>query len=98
MESAVNERATHLLGVRDGLAHALVSIGRLRQGITGPGGCYLPPERHTRRRHEVFLRLAALDNARDAIQQQLNDVKLAYEAAEAERDALRETLREIANQ
>jgi hypothetical protein len=27
------------------------------------------------------LRLAALDNAREAIQQQLNDVKRAYEAA-----------------
>jgi hypothetical protein len=77
----VNERATHLLGVRDGLTHALIAIGALRQGITGPGGCYLPPERHTRRRHEVFLRLAALDNARDAIQQKLDDVKRAYEAA-----------------
>ena len=77
----MNERAAHLLGVRDGLTHALIAIGALRQGITGPAGGYLPPERHARRRHEVFLRLAALDNARDAIQQQLNDVKRAYETA-----------------
>ena len=68
---------TRLIGCRDGLVHALVAIGNLRRGITGPGDAYLPPRRHTRKRAAAVARIAELDKARDAIQRQLDDVRAA---------------------
>lgn len=36
------ERA-RLIGCRDGLSHAMIAVGSLRDAITGPAGAYLPP-------------------------------------------------------
>lgn len=72
-----DEERTRLIGCRDGLVHALNSISGLRRSITGPSGEYLPPRHHTRKRAAVEARIAELDKARDAIRQQLDDVREA---------------------
>jgi hypothetical protein len=69
------DRRTRLLGCRDGLSHALNSISSLRRSITGPGGEYLPPKHHTRKREAAEARIADLDKARDAIRRQLEGVQ-----------------------
>lgn len=66
-----------MLGCRDGLSHALVTVGNLRRSITGPNGEYLPPRRHTRKRRAAEMRVAELDKAMDAIERQLDDVREA---------------------
>lgn len=69
------DRRTRLLGCRDGLAHALNSISSLRRSITGPGGEYLPPKHHTRKREAAEARVAELDKARDAIRRHMKGVQ-----------------------
>lgn len=68
---------TRLLGVRSGLAHALISVGGVRQSLTGPGDIYLPPKRHCRKRQNVLNKIAELDKVSAIIQRQLDDVKRA---------------------
>jgi len=63
-----------MLGCRDGLSHALIAVSALRRSITGPGGEYLPPRHHTRKRAAAEVRIAELDKARDAIRRQLDEV------------------------
>lgn len=72
-----HEEHTRLIGCRDGLSHALIAVGYLRNAITGPLGAYLPPRHHTRKRAAVEARIAELDKARDAIKRQLDDVRAA---------------------
>lgn len=74
------EERTRMIGARDGLASALISVNSIRDGITGPRGAYLPPERHTRKRAAVEARLREIDKIRAAIQRQLDDVKSALAA------------------
>lgn len=71
---------TRLLGCRDGLAHALISVRNVRQGLTGPGNAYLPPSHHRRRRQSVLDKVAELDRVSAIIERQLDDVKRAIAA------------------
>lgn len=73
----VDEELTRLLGVRDGLAHALISVGNVKSSLTGPNNIYLPPSRHCRKRQNVLNKIAELDKVSAIIRRQLEDVKLA---------------------
>ncbi len=68
---------TRLLGVRDGLAHALITVSNVKRRLTGPGGTYLPPKRHSRKLQNVLNKIAELDKVSDIIQRQLGDVNRA---------------------
>ena len=71
------EQQIRLLGARDGLIHALIAVSNARALITGPGGTYLPPSRHVRKRVAVNARLAELDNVRVALHARLDSIKAA---------------------
>lgn len=83
----MTDEYSRLLGVRDGLHHALLAVGSRRSSITGPAGAYLPPRRHTRKRAAVERRLAELDAVRDAITRHLDAVKAALAARKDTPDA-----------
>lgn len=71
------EHRIRLLGARDGLIHALIAVSNVRGRIVGPGGAYLPPKHHVRRRAVIDARIAELDLAREAIKAKLDGVKAA---------------------
>lgn len=66
-----------LLGARDGLSHALMYVGSVKQSLTGPANAYLPPKRHNRKRQNVENKIAVLDKVSEIIQHHLDDVKRA---------------------
>ena len=74
---ANQEHYFRLLGVRDGLSHARISVGNLKGRLRGPGGCYLPPARHVRKRAAVQARIDELDLADASIGRQLDEVREA---------------------
>lgn len=63
-----------MLGVRDGLSHALISIRAVKGSLLGPGRAYLPPERHARKRERVLNKVVELERVEAIIARQLNDV------------------------
>lgn len=65
----------HLLGVRAGFTHSLIAISALQMSISGPGGAYLPPPHHTRKRAAEEARLADLERAKAAIDAKLGDIR-----------------------
>jgi hypothetical protein len=76
-EAQKAEHQTRLLGVRDGLISAILTVSNLRGHITGPGGVYLPPRHHTRKRAAVERRVAELNGVIAALQYKLAEVKTA---------------------
>ena len=74
------EERARMIGVRDGLAHAMLSANQIRGSITGPRDNYLPPQRHTKKRAAVEARLRDIDEIRAAIQQKLDGVNAALAA------------------
>ena len=75
----MDEHYTRMLGVRDGLTHALISVSNIRRCITGPCGCYLPPARNTRKLAAANTRIAELDKVKVLIEHQLSGVQAAIE-------------------
>lgn len=74
------EERTRMIGVRDGLVHALLSVKSIRGSITGPRDAYLPPKNHTRKLAAVEARLSEIDKIHAAIQRNLNNVNAALSA------------------
>lgn len=72
-----DEERIRMLGVRDGLHNAIITVGKLRGAITGPANAYLPPRHHTRKRAAVERRIAELDQVTDALQRNLEAVRTA---------------------
>ena len=78
----MNERYDRLLGARDGLVSALIAARNIRGSITGPGGCYLPPARHTIKRRTAEVRIAEINKVCRAIESLLDDVKKALKTTQ----------------
>ena len=68
-----------MLGTRDGLSHALISLRSVKNDMLGPNRCYLPPERHCRKRTRALNKVAELEKVEAIIQRQLSDVTAALQ-------------------
>jgi len=75
-------RFTRLLGCRDGLAHALISVQQVKHSLLGPANAYLPPKRHTRKRQAVMNKVAEIEAIAAIIERQLDGVKEALASCE----------------
>jgi len=70
-----DEERTRMIGVRDGLSHALISVRAVMGSITGPSGIYLPPKRYIRKRAAQEAKLKVLGDAEAMIDKQLKAVQ-----------------------
>lgn len=66
-----------LLGNRDGLATAIIALHNFQMSIAGPGGAYLPPKHHKRRRAAALARVADLKSAEDQLRRSHERVRAA---------------------
>lgn len=78
------EERTRLLGVRDGLNYAIVTVRHMQGSILGPGGAYLPPRHHTKKRAAAESWVAELGGIVVKLQAQLDEVKEALVQRDAE--------------
>ena len=76
----MSDEFTRLLGVRTGLSHGIIAVGDVKMSLLGPGGAYLPPARHCRKRQRVMNKVAELDKVQEILHRQLDDVKAALAA------------------
>jgi len=76
-DNQAQDTLSRQLGLRDGFSHALISVVAIRNNLTGPNGCYIPPKHHVRKRAAVMSRAVELDKAIAAIQRHMDEILTA---------------------